>query len=96
VDNLGAERLADESSREGNLPCRITSILATIRVKEEKTEALSAALINLVEPSRLEPNCLSDDVHQAMEDSYVLMVYENWRSADDLDAHFETPTGRPP
>ncbi|MBX9822292.1 MULTISPECIES: antibiotic biosynthesis monooxygenase [Nitrobacteraceae] len=40
-------------------------------------------------PSRAEQGCINYDLHRSTEDPELWCVYENWRSADDLAAHFE-------
>lgn len=65
--------------------------LAQIRAKAGRSDELGEALLALVAPSRAEPGCVTYDVHRAIEDGDLWMVYENWRSAVDLQAHFELP-----
>ncbi|WIW90316.1 putative quinol monooxygenase (plasmid) [Sphingobium sp. V4] len=65
--------------------------LAQMRAKPGQSEALGAALQNLVAPSRDEPGCIIYQVHQSTEDPTLWMVYEVWRSVDDLAHHFTLP-----
>jgi quinol monooxygenase YgiN len=52
---------------------------------------LGAALQSLVATSRQEPGCIVYQVHQSTEDAALWMVYEVWRSSDDLAVHFTLP-----
>lgn len=65
--------------------------LALMRAKFGRSEALGAALQRLVAPSREEPGCIIYQVHQSIEDAALWMVYEVWRSSDDLATHFTLP-----
>jgi quinol monooxygenase YgiN len=61
--------------------------LAFFRVRRGESEALGAALAALVEPTRLEAECLKYDLHRSVDDADVWFVYENWRSPEGFDAH---------
>jgi quinol monooxygenase YgiN len=62
-----------------------------IRAKVGRSEAVGRRLLDLVEPSRQEPGCINYDVHRSDTDPNLWCVYENWRSAGDLMAHFGLP-----
>jgi quinol monooxygenase YgiN len=55
------------------------------------SEELGRRLNALVEPTRAEAGCINYHLHRSNEDRAVWMLYENWRSAADLNAHFEMP-----
>jgi quinol monooxygenase YgiN len=65
--------------------------LALIRAVTGCSEELGRQLSALVAPSRAEAACVNYDLHRSTTDPDLWMVYENWRSADDLAAHFATP-----
>lgn len=65
--------------------------IAFIRAKARQSEELGRSLLALVEPSRQEPGCINYDLHRSDSDPDSWCVYENWRSADDLAAHFALP-----
>ena len=44
----------------------------------------------MVGPTRGESECLNYDPHQSRDDADVWFVYENWRSAEGLDAHMRS------
>jgi quinol monooxygenase YgiN len=69
---------------------QVTNI-AFIRAKHGRSEELGRHLLDLVEPSRSEPGCINYDVHRSADDPALWFVYENWRSNDDLAAHFTLP-----
>ena len=69
---------------------QITNI-AFIRAKAGRSEELGERLLALVEPSRREPGCVNYDLHRCDAEPDLWCVYENWRSAGDLDAHFALP-----
>jgi quinol monooxygenase YgiN len=65
--------------------------LAFFRARETQSDALGAALQALVAPSRRDPGCVTYDLHQSIKDKHVWLVYENWHSLADLDAHMQSP-----
>jgi quinol monooxygenase YgiN len=65
--------------------------LAFFRARAGQTQALGSALRALVDPTRAEAECLNYDLHQSIDDSHVWFVYENWRSAEGLEAHMRAP-----
>jgi quinol monooxygenase YgiN len=67
------------------------TLIATLRAKPGFERRLGELLLPMVEPSRAEPGCLNYDVHQSDRDPAVWVIYENWRSRADLDAHFQLP-----
>jgi quinol monooxygenase YgiN len=64
--------------------------LAFFRARAGQTQALGAALSDLVEPTRREAECINYDLHQSAEDIDVWFVHENWRSLGGLDTHMKT------
>jgi quinol monooxygenase YgiN len=63
--------------------------LAFFRAKPGQTLSLGLALSALV-ATRGESECLNCDLHQSRDDADVWFVYENWRSAEGLDAHMRS------
>jgi quinol monooxygenase YgiN len=62
-----------------------------MRAKPGKEQELNDALVALVEPTTQEDGYVNYDLHQGVEDPAVFYFYENWESADALDAHLQTP-----
>lgn len=65
--------------------------IAFIRAQKGRGSELGNQLLKLVAPSRAEPGCIGYIVHRSNDDPDMWCVYENWRSADDLTAHFGLP-----
>ncbi|HEX8195666.1 MAG TPA: putative quinol monooxygenase [Pyrinomonadaceae bacterium] len=67
------------------------TVIARLKSKpglESRLEELAKALI---EPTRAEAGCINYVLHRDLEDPAVYYFYENWRSQEDLDLHFQTP-----
>lgn len=69
---------------------QVTNI-AFIRAQAGCSEELGRRLLGLVAPSRQEAGCINYDVHRSDADPDLWCVYENWRSAEALAAHFDLP-----
>ena len=69
----------------------LLTVIAYMRAAPGKREELRAALEALVEPTRREKGYVNYDMHQGVEDPDTFFFYENWESAEDLDAHLAAP-----
>jgi quinol monooxygenase YgiN len=69
----------------------LLTVIAHMRAKPGKQQELNDALVALVEPTTQEDGYVNYDLHQGVEDPAVFYFYENWESADALDAHLQTP-----
>lgn len=67
------------------------TLIAFIRAKPGLGDELGRRLGTLVEPARAEVGNINYDLHRSSDDPDVWVLYENWRTADDLIAHFEEP-----
>lgn len=56
-----------------------------------KEAELRAALEALIEPTSQEAGYVHYDLHQGVEDPAEFFFYENWESAEHLDAHLQAP-----
>ena len=65
--------------------------IAFIRALPGKSLDLGRELCALVTPTREEDGCIGYEVHQSGDDPDIWFLYENWRSAEDMEAHFDTP-----
>ncbi|WP_266182130.1 putative quinol monooxygenase [Dyella humicola] len=65
--------------------------LAFFRARPGQTRALGAALRAFVAPTRAESERLNYNLHRSLDEADVWLVYENWRSAEGLDAHMKAP-----
>ncbi len=62
-----------------------------MHAKPGKENELRKALEALIKPTTDERGYVNYDLHQGIEDPLVFFFYENWESAEDLDAHLNTP-----
>lgn len=63
------------------------TIVARILAKPEKRELVKAELLKLIDVTRAEKGCLNYDLHQDHENPNFFVFYENWESAELLEAH---------
>jgi quinol monooxygenase YgiN len=69
----------------------LLTVVACLRVKSGQQSNLREQLQRLVAPTRAEAGCVTYDLHESKDEPGVFMFYEVWKSAADLDAHFQTP-----
>lgn len=69
---------------------RVT-VVAYICAKAGEGERLRSALLHLVEQTRKEKGCINYDLHESADDARKFVMYENWESEADLDAHSKSP-----
>ena len=69
----------------------LLTVIARMRAKAGKEQELRAALEALIEPTTKEKGYVNYDLHQGVEDPRWFFLYENWDSAEDLDAHLQAP-----
>jgi quinol monooxygenase YgiN len=67
------------------------TVLARFKAKKGMEDKLRDAIMACVAPTRAEAGCINYDLHQMTDDRGDLILYENWRSKQDLDEHLETP-----
>ena len=67
------------------------TVLARFKAKKGMEEQLRQAILACVAPTRAEAGCINYDLHQLADDNGALILYENWRSKEDLDEHLEMP-----
>jgi quinol monooxygenase YgiN len=65
----------------------LLTVVAYMRAAPGKREELRQALEALIQPTTREKGYVNYDLHQSVEDPDRFFFYENWESADDLDAH---------
>lgn len=66
-------------------------VVGTATGSDETIDELLAAGLAHVRRSRLEPGCLSHDVHRHVEHPNRLVFVERWVDRAALDAHFVQP-----
>ena len=69
----------------------LLTVIASMRARSGKEQELREALEALIEPTKQEAGYVNYDLHQGVEDPAVFYFYENWESAEALDAHLNTP-----
>lgn len=65
------------------------NIGAIMHPKEGKAAELRSSLLSLVQPTREEAGCIIYNVYETKDGSFLL--YEVWRSQEDLEKHFQKP-----
>ncbi len=63
------------------------SFLVRMRFAPEDREQVAEALRRLTEASRKEPGCVSYIPHELADDPNTILIYEQYRDAEALDAH---------
>jgi quinol monooxygenase YgiN len=69
----------------------LLTVIARMHAKPGKEQELRSALEALIEPTSREKGYVNYDLHQGIEDPGWFFFYENWESAEDLDAHLNAP-----
>ncbi|BEV72599.1 MULTISPECIES: putative quinol monooxygenase [unclassified Paludibacterium] len=67
------------------------TVVATITAKPGYEQAVEAALLALIEPSRHDEGFIQYDLHRELDKPNVFVFYENWASKDLLDKHLQSP-----
>ena len=65
----------------------LLTVVAEMKAKPGKEEALRHALLALVEPTRKEAGCVQYDLHVHTTDPGRFVFYENWESEEHLARH---------
>ena len=65
----------------------LLTVVAEIQAKPGKEEALKAALMELIGPTRREDGCVQYDLHVHTNTPGHFVFYENWTSAEALARH---------
>ncbi len=70
-------------------------VAGTIRIPEDKIDALMPVARDTLAASRKEPGCIAYSYAFDVEDRGLVRVFEQWKSRADLDAHFQQPHMKP-
>lgn len=73
------------------MPDKKVTVLGRIKAKAGMEEQVKQEIMALVAPARSEGGCINYDLHQALNDKSLFMLYENWASKKDLDEHLARP-----
>lgn len=63
---------------------------AIYRAKDGEQEQLAQTLRAMTPHARNEPGCVRYDVHRGVDDDRLFLLYEQYRSIDDFEAHKES------
>lgn len=63
------------------------TVIAFITAKAGMQQQVREVLLDLVAQTRKEKGCVNYDLHQSQDNPREFVMYENWASAADLDAH---------
>lgn len=66
-------------------------VVAKFRAKPGLEMLAQKELAALLEPTRLEPGCISYDCHQSQDDPAIFIFYEAWKNREELDKHLGMP-----
>jgi quinol monooxygenase YgiN len=69
----------------------LLTVVAIMRAKAGKEDELRETLEALVEPTQKEDGHHTYALHRGVEDPSLFIFYENWTSAEHLDAHLAAP-----
>jgi quinol monooxygenase YgiN len=62
-----------------------------VRAKPGQETELGKRMAALIAPTCAEPGCIAYELFQSTDDPALWMLFEQWRSAADLDAHIDSP-----
>lgn len=68
----------------------LLTVIAHMTALPGKEQELREALEGLVAPTTAEDGCVNYDLHVAVDDPATFFFYENWTSAEKLQAHLAT------
>lgn len=77
--------------RGSSMDPKLLTVVAVFRARPGHEAALGAALLAMLEPSRLDAGCLNYDLHSSDDDPGLFFFHETWRSVDHHLAHLDTP-----
>ena len=66
---------------------KLLTVVAEIVARPGKEDEVRKHLVGFVELTRKEKGCVQYDLHVVNDDHGRFLFYENWDSAEDLDAH---------
>ena len=68
------------------------NLIVTTRMsaRPEPWDDLFGALRGMIEPTRVEPGCVSCDLYRSAEEEHSLCLMERWATAESLQQHLRT------
>ena len=67
------------------------TVIATLKAKEGKEEALHSVLKGLLAPTRAEKGCVFYDMHKSEDEPGLFMFTEEWETRPLWDDHMASP-----
>lgn len=67
------------------------TVIATLKAKQGKEEALFTALKGLLAPTRAEKGCVFYDMHKSDDEPGLFMFTEEWETRPLWNDHMDTP-----
>lgn len=67
------------------------TVIATLHARAGQEAALDARMRTMIAATREEAGCIRYDMHRADDDPASFVMVEYWRSAEDLQLHFDSP-----
>ena len=67
------------------------TVIAKFTAKPDHADAVGAGLLGQLDQTRDEAGSIDYHLHRDLDDPAIWIVYENWRSRADFDAHLEQP-----
>jgi quinol monooxygenase YgiN len=72
-------------------PVSVINVVAVLKVKEGKADAVREAFSALVDQSRKDAGCLRYDLFEVQDEPGTFVNIESWASQAELDAHMQAP-----
>ena len=69
----------------------LLTVIASMKAAPGKEDELRSELEALIAPTSAEDGFVNYDLHESVEEPGAFFFYENWESAEKLDAHLATP-----
>jgi quinol monooxygenase YgiN len=69
----------------------LLTVIAYMKAAPGQEAELRKALEGLIEPTSREAGYVNYDLHESIEHPGLFFLYENWESAEHLDAHLAAP-----
>ena len=69
---------------------REVCIITLIHARKHHEDQVKEALLTVTLAARSDEGCISYELHQDVHDSTTFILYENWRSKEDVERHMAT------
>lgn len=69
---------------------QLLTVVAEMRAKPGKENALRQVVLELIEPTQAEPGCLQYDLHEHVSEPGHFVFYEKWTDEEALTKHLSS------